>query len=441
MRKLTQEEFIAKAVAVHGAGRYDYSQTAYLPMPQKIKIICPDHGAFEQKASAHLSGHGCKKCGFVERETPPQKSFADFLARARAAHGDKYGYGLVAYKDVKTKVQILCPEHGVFEQTPDAHKRGHGCDKCGGSSSLNTQSFITRAHEIHGYKYNYAQVEYVTARAKIIIICPEHGPFEQVPHSHLTGNGCTFCSRGPGSVSTSSFIALAKATHGDKFDYSRVKYVASESKIIIICPDHGPFEQIASAHLKGAFGCYKCGRDFTGQSARLDTGGFIKRAQAVHGTRYDYSQVEYVVVKKKVRIICLAHGAFYQTPDSHMSGKGCRRCRDKKLEEVRLLSWVQRAKGRMCTLYFLRLFDESEEFYKVGVTTSSVGKRFAGPRTLCYQYEVLALHKSANATAVFEWEQSILETFAHLHYKPKRKFGGETECFSSCEEILAIFPL
>jgi hypothetical protein len=78
----------------------------------------------------------------------------------------------------------------------------------------------------------------------------------------------------------------------------------------------------------------------------------------------------------------------------------------------------------------------------VGITFRSVKERFGSTESLKgYKYETLASHQSANAAAVFDWEQSILQTFAHFAYKPKIYFDGQSECFSSCEEILAIFPL
>jgi hypothetical protein len=95
----------------------------------------------------------------------------------------------------------------------------------------------------------------------------------------------------------------------------------------------------------------------------------------------------------------------------------------------------------MCSLYFLRVFNESESFYKVGITSHSVQERYPSRRHLMgYEYELLALYQSVNAVAIYEWEQSILFTFSHLSYQPKQPFGGETECFSQAEPILAALP-
>jgi hypothetical protein len=83
--------------------------------------------------------------------------------------------------------------------------------------------------------------------------------------------------------------------------------------------------------------------------------------------------------------------------------------------------------GRRGTLYFIKLFNEQESFYKVGVTYGSASSRYAQSKMLGgYSYEILAQHTNPDAARIFDWEQSILETFAHLKYNPKQRFGGET---------------
>lgn len=63
--KMTQEEFIAKAHAVHG-DKYDYSQAVFTGSANKVTIICPEHGPFQQRANSHLQGNGCKKCAVLK---------------------------------------------------------------------------------------------------------------------------------------------------------------------------------------------------------------------------------------------------------------------------------------------------------------------------------------------------------------------------------------
>lgn len=226
------------------------------------------------------------------------------------------------------------------------------------------------------------------------------------------------------------------------YDYSQVVYTDSRYKVKIICSEHGVFEQKANNHLLG-YGCKECGRKrWAGGRKALKTEDFIAKSQAVHGLgAYDYSQVVYSKHAGVVSICCPKHGLFKQRANSHLMGSGCPSCGEERRVERSSLSWIEQAQKRVCTLYFLRLYSDKEEFYKVGITVHSVSWRYQDKnRLMGYKYEVLATYKS-NATAVAAWEQSILETFAYLRYKPKHSFGGATECFSSADEILAIFPL
>lgn len=118
---------------------------------------------------------------------------------------------------------------------------------------------------------------------------------------------------------TSRFIAEAKAVHGDKYDYSRVEYKSSETKVCIICPEHGEFWQTPHGHLKG-HGCAKCGGVY------MDIDYFKQKASQIHGDKYDYSKVEYKNSYSPVEIICKRHGSFWMRPSSHLSGYGCIKC-------------------------------------------------------------------------------------------------------------------
>ena len=118
---------------------------------------------------------------------------------------------------------------------------------------LTTEEFIIRAKSVHDCRYDYSKVNYVNARNKICIICPTHGEFWQYPHDHLKGQGCSKCSCVNRSVkfryNTIDFIFHAKETHGDKYDYSKVEYVNSRTKVCIICPIHGEFWQSPAHHI------------------------------------------------------------------------------------------------------------------------------------------------------------------------------------------------
>lgn len=123
-----------------------------------------------------------------------KKTTEEFIKEAKILYGDKYDYSKVEYFGNKQKVCIICPKHGEFWQTPNSHLRGRGCPKCGGTAKSNTREFIKRAESVHGNKYNYSLVDYKTSKRKVKIICPEHGVFEQTPDMHLKGRGCPKCN-------------------------------------------------------------------------------------------------------------------------------------------------------------------------------------------------------------------------------------------------------
>lgn len=132
---------------------------------------------------------------------------------------------------------------------------------------------------------------------------------------------------------TMTFITKARNVHGDKYDYTKTKYVKSYLKVTITCPLHGDFEVTPNNHLRGNQ-CPECGRIQRAKSNTKNTDYFITRALEVHGDKYDYSKVNYVNNKKKISIIChntdefgKEHGEFLQTPHDHLSGCGCPKCR------------------------------------------------------------------------------------------------------------------
>ena len=99
---------------------------------------------------------------------------------------------------------------------------------------MDTNEFIFKAKEVHGNKYDYSKIEYKKSKDKVCIICPEHGEFWQLPHSHLIGNGCKKCSSSKSSITrastTSEFIKKAKKTNEVK-NMITLKWIMSTLKL------------------------------------------------------------------------------------------------------------------------------------------------------------------------------------------------------------------
>ena len=176
--------------------KYDYSKVEYKNNNTKVCIICPIHGEFWQIPSSHLNGQGCRKCGFLNTAKKRKASTVRFIFKAKIKHGDRYDYSKVEYVNIDTKICIVCPEHGEFWQTPYNHLKGCQCPKCMGKTTTNTAEFIKKALRLHRDRYDYSKVEYKNSQTKVCIICPEHGEFWQTPNSHLRGQGCPICNNG-----------------------------------------------------------------------------------------------------------------------------------------------------------------------------------------------------------------------------------------------------
>lgn len=183
----------------------------------------------------------------------------EFIEKARNVHGDKYDYSLVDYKNIRSKIKIVCKKHGMFEQQADAHNNGQGCRKCYDENQrMSHQYFIQNSIKKHKNEYDYSLVNYINNDTKIKIICKKHGEFEQTPANHLYyGNGCKICRNESQTLSTQDFIKKSNAIHDNKFNYSLVNYENLSKKVKIICPVHGEFLQLASNHVSG-YGCPKC---------------------------------------------------------------------------------------------------------------------------------------------------------------------------------------
>ena len=197
-----------------------------------------------------------------------------------------------------------------------------------------TESFIKRARELWGGKYDYSKTVYDKSDRNVTIIClfEGHGGFEQTPSNHLNKakkEGCKDCAKEKRSSafrdSAEDFIRKAKELHGEYYDYSKVDYDTQRIPVIITCPVHGDFPQEPHVHLRPN-GCKVCGKKRLGDKLRKPVAQFIEEARVIHSDKYDYSKVEYDTTHTNVTIICPKHGSFPQLPTGHLNGGGCPDC-------------------------------------------------------------------------------------------------------------------
>lgn len=205
MKRLYNKDFIRRARAVHG-NKYSYINSRYIGMDRLVAITCPTHGDFKQYARNHLKGHECSKCSRVKTGVKRRLTNKVFLRRALKVHGDRYDYSLAKYTKAKNNVIIICKKHGRFEQTPDKHLSGAGCNECAGIVRSSNKGFITKANIVHNGAYQYNACDYINARTKVIITCPKHGHFIMTPNNHLRGKGCRKCNRSTGEVAVAKIL-------------------------------------------------------------------------------------------------------------------------------------------------------------------------------------------------------------------------------------------
>lgn len=211
-----KESFIKKSNKIHN-NKYDYSLVEYKDSHNKVKIICPIHGIFEQRPSNHIGGkQGCPQCGGTKKLTTNI-----FISKSNKIHNNKFDYSLVEYKNSHKKVKIICPIHGIFEQEAGVHLNGSDCPKCSVHNNRKIDDFLKKSKLKHNNKYDYSLVDYKNSREKVKIICPIHGVFEQKPHLHLK-RGCPICE-GNMKLTTEQIIFIFKEVHGNRYDYSLVK--------------------------------------------------------------------------------------------------------------------------------------------------------------------------------------------------------------------------
>lgn len=187
-KRLTTEEFIAKAKAVHG-DKYDYSKTDYVSSKNKITITCKNHGDFTQRPDAHLVG-GCRLCGRESRKI----KLCSLIDCFNKVHNYRYDYSLVDGEVSSENIKIICREHGIFMQRRSHHMSGSGCPLCSKNRRLTFDIFLKKSNEVHSFYYQYDEGSFVNSMVKAKIICRKHGEFFQFTSDHMSGKGCPECA-------------------------------------------------------------------------------------------------------------------------------------------------------------------------------------------------------------------------------------------------------
>lgn len=182
-----QAKWLTKAKEIHG-DKYDYSKTKYTGLHNKVTIICPIHGKFNQRAFSHtVQKCGCRQCAQQANSRKQHNGYynsENFIKEAKRVHGDKYDYSLIKLDQWYNKYPIKCLKHGVFEQEWRAHVTAkHNCPSCAKDArkkwikdnvSLTTKEVITTLKSMYKDLLKYDRVEYTNVKTPIMLYCTKH---------------------------------------------------------------------------------------------------------------------------------------------------------------------------------------------------------------------------------------------------------------------------
>lgn len=239
---------------------------------------------------------------------------------------------------------------------------------------LSGEAFILKAIDVHGDKYDYSKVNYISNRLPITIICPKHGDFSQIAGKHIYHKaGCLKCANEAKTKTKEFFIKEAIDKFGNFIDYSCVEYVSTIKKVKLICPIHGEFLISPHKHLTNKFSCPKCAREKT----NYNTWTFSSwKERAINSYNFDSFKV-----------------------------------------------------------YVLKCYSSEEVFYKIGKTYTSLENRFKGKSKLPYLYEVIKIYTSADSREISELEVFLHRINKEFIYVPNIVFKGSKECFREIKDL------
>jgi len=265
------------------------------------------------------------------------KTTPQFIEEGNLTHNNFYSYPNAIYVAAKKRLKIQCPIHGEFQQSPDNHINSkRGCKKCGyikGHNKLKygVEKFIKQAKKAHNNNplLNYDKVELDVLSDTVTITCKIHGDFPQKASDHLKPSGCPKCSREKAvdkiRIPLEEAIRRSKEAHGDKYDYSLLKYDKVTDIVQIGCPKHGFFPVALNTHYSGVE-CKDCSIERQTTNKFDDVEDFVRKANLAHNNFFDYSKVVYTDSTTNVVITCPDHGDFPQMPYNHIQEQGCSKC-------------------------------------------------------------------------------------------------------------------
>lgn len=358
--------------------------------------------------------------------------------------GNDFDYSLVETISIKKEpCKIICKKHGVIETSFFNHLGSiKGCFKCGDESCrdskrMSFEEFLKKLDKVNPNRiFKILSKEFKGRQIKNekLFTQDEFGICKVSVSVLLRGVAPNIkTALFPELYNINKYKKLHKFNH---LDFSNCKYTDALEYTNVTCRKHGEYQSKPNWILGGR-GCPVCSDEKRGEHLLSNTKDFIKRCM----DRFDhnikiYDRVDYKGAKKEILIFCPICEDYYKTiPNGHYSGQGCPVCNKGGYSRT---DYIKQAKNRDGVMYILKLKNDGEEFYKIGITFQGIKTRFSGNNSLPYNYDIIYEHR-CDAGCTWDLEKEHHKKYKSYQYFPKIKFAGYTECFTTdlpVEEII-----
>ena len=273
-------------------------------------------------------------------------------------------------------------------------------------------------------QYDFSKFEYKRSSQKAIIVCRKHGDFLIRPGHFLAGHGCVKCAHerrvNLNASSTDEFLekVLSRGLDNHNYDFSKLEYKRDNQKVIIVCRAHGDFLITPNNFLKGK-GCSKCAHERIANLKTSSTKKFLLevKVRGLNKPQYDFSKFEYKHSRKKVIIVCRAHGDFLITPNNFLNGKGCAKC-----------SKTPHDRSKATFVYVLT--DEEDQKSKIGVSCNLESRMLKLKRKTPFKFSLFETFEFNNFDEAFAFEQCVHKILKEDLCEFEETFQGHTEWFN-----------
>ena len=397
----------------------------FINQSTKIKYICKKHGQKMARPGNLLKGQSCPDCAFERKKE-------NLIKRIKSVQPDH----IIITKDFSnfnTKIKYICKKHGQKITLVSNLLKGKNCPDC---AFENNWLDIIKKIESKNPKIKVPRnQEYKSQKTKIKIICKDHGEHMAIPDSLIhSKHGCPKCAKENTAQKLKNnwldVIKKIESIHENITVPIDQKYINAGTKIKYICKHHGENMAIPFTLMNG-IGCKKCGAEYRGENLKSNWSDVIKKIESKLSNITVPPDQEYINSNTKIKIICEDHGEHMNTPNNLFNSiYGCPEC----VGEHQLWSrndWpiaCRKANG-IPIVYWLKMTYENENWYKFGITYNGVKRRFSGyEKRYGITYEII---KEVTGEPEYIWD---LERRLHIFYSrssflPPVEFPGETECY------------